>query len=58
MHAAAQAIPGMKAAANGAYWALSTGCFGTDSLPTIELNLGGFIVPLAPSQYLVQACAC
>ena len=47
----------MKLAGNGAYWALATGCFGVDSLPPIELNLGGFIVPLAPSQYLVQASA-
>jgi hypothetical protein len=49
-----QAIKGMRKSAYGSYWELSTGCYGLASLPSIELQLGEFIVPLSPAQYIVQ----
>ena len=49
-----QAIKGMRKSQYGNYWELSTGCYGVSSLPTIELQLGDFIVPLSPAQYIVQ----
>lgn len=35
-------------------WALAAGCFGTSSLPTLQLRLGDFVFPLTPDQYIVE----
>jgi hypothetical protein len=51
-----QAIPGLQYAQDSNSWKLTGGCANLDGLPTINLKMGDFIVPLTPQQYMTQVC--
>lgn len=49
-----QAISGLQYAQDSNSWKLTGGCANLDGLPTINLKMGDFIVPLTPQQYMTQ----
>ncbi len=49
-----QAIQGLQYAQDSNSWKVAGGCSNLDGLPTINLRMGEFLVPLAPRQYITQ----